>query len=121
MSSSAPGPLPFPNGWRRALPPQAVFLTDTRHNNEVASLAGRNVVCGSPSYLFYHGLPYDKSQRAVQIIYEHQRTPSPCWRTLGWTTSWSATLSGARIRWMKPPWIFCTPGSMMTASGWCTK
>lgn len=57
--------------------PQAVFLTDTRHNNEVASLAGRNVVCGSPSYLFYHGLPYDKSQRAVQIIYEHPADAQP--------------------------------------------
>ncbi len=119
MSSSARGPCPFPNGVEENTEPQAEILTDTRHNNEVASLAGRNVVCGSPSYLFYHGLPYDKSQRAVQIIYEHPADAQPL--PLGWTTSWSATLSGARIRWMKPPWILCTPGSMMTASGWCTK
>lgn len=50
--------------------PNAVILTDTRHNNEIAALAGRNVVCGSPSYLFYHGLNYQKNQQAAQAIYE---------------------------------------------------
>ena len=38
---------------------------------------GAQRVCGSPSYLFYHGLPYDKSQRAVQIIYEHPADAQP--------------------------------------------
>lgn len=52
------------------LPPNAIILTDQRHNNEVASLSGRNVVCGSPSYLFYHGLPYQDSQEAAQRMYE---------------------------------------------------
>ena len=49
--------------------PGSVILTDTRHNNEIASLAGRNVVCGSPSYLYYHGLPYDRAQRDVGQMY----------------------------------------------------
>lgn len=71
------GALALSQWVEESTPPQAVFLTDTRHNNEVASLAGRNVVCGSPSYLFYHGLPYDKSQRAVQIIYEHPADAQP--------------------------------------------
>ena len=35
-----------------------MFLTADNHNNAVASLTGRNIVCGSPSYLFYHGLDY---------------------------------------------------------------
>ena len=48
---------------------EAVVLTDTRHNNEIAALAGRNVVCGSPSYLYYHGLPYDRAQRDVGQMY----------------------------------------------------
>ncbi len=52
------------------LPADAVILTDTRHNNEVASLAGRNIVCGSPSYLFYHGLPYSGSEMAAREMYE---------------------------------------------------
>ncbi len=50
--------------------PQALVLTDTRHNNEIASLAGRNVVCGSPSYLYYHGLPYGEREQAARAMYE---------------------------------------------------
>ena len=36
----------------------ALFLTTSNHNNSVAALSGRNVFCGCPSYLFYHGLDY---------------------------------------------------------------
>lgn len=52
------------------LPPDAVILTDQRHNNEVVSLTGRNIVCGSPAYLYYHGLVYLPSQQAAQALYE---------------------------------------------------
>ena len=38
--------------------PDALFLTASNHNHAVAALTGRNVFCGSPSYLFYHGLDY---------------------------------------------------------------
>lgn len=38
--------------------PDALFLTASNHNNAVAALTGRNIVCGSASYLFYHGLDY---------------------------------------------------------------
>ena len=41
--------------------PSDVFLTADNHNNAVASLTGRNIVCGSPSYLFYHGLDYSRA------------------------------------------------------------
>ena len=44
---------------------------------EIASLAGRNVVCGSPSYLYYHGLPYDWNQRMVQAIYQRPAEAQP--------------------------------------------
>ena len=53
--------------------PQAVILTDTRHNNEIASLAGRNLVCGSPSYLYYHGLDYAWQQEAAYALYTYPR------------------------------------------------
>ena len=46
--------------------PDAVFLTDDYHNNTVAALTGRNIVCGSPSYLYYHGLDYTGAQRDAQ-------------------------------------------------------
>lgn len=53
--------------------PHALFLTGTQHINAVASLAGRTVLCGSPSYLYYHGLNYADQQAAAKAMYE---TPS---------------------------------------------
>lgn len=52
------------------LPRRAVILTDQRHNNELAALSGRSVVCGSPIYLFYHGLNYYPSEQAARSMYE---------------------------------------------------
>lgn len=37
------------------LPADAVFLTGDQHNNAVAALAGRYIVCGTASYLYFHG------------------------------------------------------------------
>ena len=42
------------------LPSDALFLTASNHNNAVAALTGRSILCGSPSYLFYHGLDYSE-------------------------------------------------------------
>ena len=39
-------------------PMDAVILTGNQHNNPVAALAGRQIVCGTGSYLFYHGIDY---------------------------------------------------------------
>ena len=36
--------------------PEDTVLTDMRHNNEIAALTGRNIVCGSTSYVYFHGL-----------------------------------------------------------------
>ena len=51
-------------------PRETVILTDTRHNNEIAALAGRTIVCGSSSYLYFHGLPYGRNEMAVARMYE---------------------------------------------------
>ena len=49
--------------------PDAVFLTASNHNNAVAALTGRNILCGSPSYLFYHGLDYgNRLELAKQLL-----------------------------------------------------
>lgn len=52
------------------LPEDAVIMTDQRHNNETAALCGRNIVCGSPIYLFYHGLNYYQQERDLRPMYE---------------------------------------------------
>ncbi len=50
--------------------PQDVFLTATNHNNAVASLTGRNIVCGSGAFLYYHGIDYGQNDADVKTMYE---------------------------------------------------
>ena len=52
-------------------PADAVFLTGDQHNNAVAALAGRKIVCGTGSYLFYHGLDYRRQRRDEQLMLEN--------------------------------------------------
>ncbi|MCR4622256.1 MAG: hypothetical protein K5663_09275 [Clostridiales bacterium] len=40
----------------------SVFLTSNNHNNPVAALAGRRIVCGSGLYLYFHGLDYQRAE-----------------------------------------------------------
>lgn len=56
------------------LPKDAVVLTNSRHNNEIASLAGRNILCGSPSYLYFHGVDYSQNEAAAKTMYEAPET-----------------------------------------------
>lgn len=53
--------------------PDSLFLTADNHNNLVAALTGRNILCGSPSYLYYHGVDYSKQSATAKQMYE---TPS---------------------------------------------
>ncbi len=50
--------------------PDAVFLTNTRHNNEIASLTGRNIVCGADSFLYFHGLDTTERKKDLRLMYE---------------------------------------------------
>ena len=42
------------------LPADAVVLTADQHNNAIAALTGRRIVCGTGSYLYYHGIDYSE-------------------------------------------------------------
>ena len=57
--------------------PDAVILTDTRHNNEIAAISGRNIVCGSSSYLYFHGLPFYSYEEAARKMYEQPKDSLP--------------------------------------------
>ncbi len=48
-----------------------VFLTNTRHNNEIAALTGRSIVCGSDVFLYYHGI--DTGERKADVAKMYQR------------------------------------------------
>ena len=49
--------------------PDATILTDHRHNNAVSSLTGRNIVCGSSAFLFFHGVDYSSRENDVRQMY----------------------------------------------------
>ena len=59
-------------------PGDAVFLTGQQHNNAVAALAGRDIVCGTGSYLYFHGVDYSVQQQDQRTMLER---PGEC-RTL---------------------------------------
>ena len=48
----------------------AFFLTGQQHNNAVNMLAGRYILCGTGSFLYYHGLNYSTQQTAARLMYE---------------------------------------------------
>ena len=48
-----------------------VFLTGTQHLNAVSALAGRKIVCGPGTYLYYHGLDYGQQDAAVRSMLEN--------------------------------------------------
>ena len=51
--------------------PSDVFLTATNHNNAIASLTGRNIVCGSGTFLYYHGVDYQPAEADVKSMFEN--------------------------------------------------
>ena len=51
-------------------PADAVYLTGTRHTNEIASLSGRNIVCGADTFLYYHGLDTTERKADLKLMYE---------------------------------------------------
>ncbi len=50
--------------------PDATFLTTNNHNNCIAALTGRNIVCGSGTYLYFHGVDYSERERSLPLMYE---------------------------------------------------
>ena len=51
-------------------PRDAVVLTGYQHNNPVAALAGRHIVCGTGSYLYFHGIDYPVQQQDERAMLE---------------------------------------------------
>lgn len=47
-----------------------VVLTGTQHNNPICSVGGMKIVCGTGSFLYYHGIDYSAQQRDVKKMYE---------------------------------------------------
>lgn len=54
--------------------PDATFLTYNNHNNCIAALTGRNIVCGSGSFLYFHGVDYSEREKSLALLYEQPST-----------------------------------------------
>ncbi len=51
-------------------PMDTVVLTGREHNNPITALAGRDIVCGSESYLYFHGISYFTQERDMRMMFE---------------------------------------------------
>jgi len=47
-----------------------VVLTGEQHNNAVAALTGRDIVCGTGSYLYFHGIDYSTQLQDERTMLE---------------------------------------------------
>lgn len=47
----------------------ATFLTGTHHLNPIASIAGRDIVCGPDLWLYYHGLDTNERKQDIRAFY----------------------------------------------------
>lgn len=61
----------------------AVFLTGQQHINPVCSLAGRQIICGSDLYVFFHGLDYQTQAYDCQRFLEHPQESAQVLDTYG--------------------------------------
>ena len=66
-------------------PADAVFLTGSQHNNAVAALTGRDIVCGTDSYLYFHGLDYSRQQYDERRMLEFPAESDALFRQYGVT------------------------------------
>ena len=50
--------------------PTGLFLTGHQHNNAVTALAGRHILCGASTFLYYHGLDYAQQEADTRRLFE---------------------------------------------------
>lgn len=53
----------------RQTPKDALFLTGDFHNNPISALSGRNVLLGSPCYVYFHGLNYQARAEQIKTMF----------------------------------------------------
>ncbi|MBR0026319.1 MAG: hypothetical protein IJP37_04075 [Clostridia bacterium] len=46
-----------------------LFLTSNNHNNAVAVLTGRNILCGTDSFLYFHGIDTHARREDMQLMF----------------------------------------------------
>lgn len=64
-------------------PADALIVTGDQHTNAISSLSGRNVYVGSATFLYYHGLDYERRQQLVAEIYADPAGAGEALRRIG--------------------------------------
>ena len=70
---------------RDELPADAVYLTGDQHNNFVTALSGRQIVCGTGSYLYFHGVNYEKAALDARRMLEAPADSLALLKNTAWT------------------------------------
>ena len=65
------------------LPADCIILTGVHHNNAVAALTGRNIVCGSSAYLYYHGFDTYGREQDVAAMFENPKNSGELFEKYG--------------------------------------
>mgnify|MGYP000090314337 CR=1 FL=1 len=73
--------------------PEDTVLTDMRHNNEIAALTGRNIVCGSTSYVYFTGSITPSAKRTCKVCSPHRRQTVRSLKNTALITFWSPLTS----------------------------
>ena len=60
-----------------------IFVTSDRHNNEISSLCGRNIVCGWAGWLGTHGIDTTERYADIRTMYENPRAGIDIFRKYG--------------------------------------
>ncbi len=50
-------------------PPDSLFASDNNHNNTISCLTGRNIILGSPIFLYYHGYNINDRQKSIEQLF----------------------------------------------------
>ena len=76
-------------------PADAVVLTGDQHNNAVAALSGRDIVCGTGSYLYFHGIDYSRQRNAERLMLESPGENSDLFEAYGVTYAYISSYERA--------------------------
>jgi len=61
-----------------------LFLTDANwHLNPISSLTGRNILCGSDTFLYFHGIDTSERRRDVKLMLEDPENNFPLYEYYG--------------------------------------
>ncbi len=89
-------------------PRESVVLTGDQHNNPVTTLAGRQIICGTGSYLYFHGVDYSRQMEDQRAMLEQPADSQALFEEYGvdyvYLSSWERGSYAVDERWFMDNW-----------------